>query len=1423
MDKAQDKKKLPSQASKTKTGPMADNAGVAREKDDLGAMLRPDNTQGGKEKDGKGVRIGKTTDSAEKEADQVAEKIVNPTQRTVKDDETAQTDATRRRTPWIRGPPIRAGPQDSPIIRRVADQNGDQPNTDDLVSVPALDQNLTDVNLPGTEEAVFEDMSAHDFDVLSEGQLSVMMKALPEGGHPDHLSGSLARFVTNPAGGAYLPATIAARIGGCLGRDLSDIRVHCDSTAQMLATHIHARAFACGRHVFLKNPADIGNLRLMAHEIAHCVQQGATRVLSRPSSVQVLQPPIRAPPGAGMIRRFDENGDDGLLARGAERLADNLDSYQLLKVLIGRRLFTGQTVQQTPAAYVGAFMGFIGADESFEQMKQSGSLERGFQTIRDGAERYDLNWARVRNIFSRAYDTFEWTSPIDSFRRIFGPFFRDLLNFGVLIMKVVAELIAEAFVVGFGSYGRAVWEKIKTIGENIGLILENPLGFAMNLIRAVARGIQRFGSNIVTHIKKGLLAWVLGPLAAMGVQLPEKLDLKGIVNVLLQVLGLTYPQLRPRIIRALNPRGEIKVTLVERLIEIINILRTEGLAGIWRKFLDYVENLQMTVINGIRDWVVRAVIQAGIRKLVAWSNPVGALLDILFTIYKLVSFFVEKLEQILSFANSVFESIGRVARGQLTEAAEYIENTLSLTIPIMISFLTSLLGLPDITGAVRRIITNLRARVHAAVDRVLDFIVTKVKKLIARLIARFKSSRGEPEGSVNMQGTTHRLAFEEVGHERRLFMHSDDAQVCKAQMDDNMRGMDNCVAPLTSVTKTEANRVGERLAEQERHEASEAGKPESNRSSPDNNARRDECLQMVSAGLERATDPSIRVTQAVASGAEDVDDQPPQAEVEDGEQIPEDQKNTVEVDMEDIHFRYVIVPEGTNLEASWGRWSDMQTKRDGFKAKLEEMKLEGRYAVDLDHNPEYQILWRLGHLEYRQDQREDGPEKTPEGRIYPEISNYYGNSPLASGNRRTRASSDSDFVMAIRYDAHRGLPNTQTANVQTFNSLCEYSASQQAFVPKRDKDTELIGVNWADLIRPQAQTHQAEVENAYDRMFQASFVSDGTLANIRSNGATMIANGLQIISGQPPSMPNGGEAAGYLGGIGMRRDPVNAELVTGDYSAIGAQIQSLAPRFGRVFDKHHLIEKSILAVVQSRFNNVRLLPSVMDAQTPVAGLVLSGTPLTDVADTALQDAVAQNPALAGAGIAAERARLLSMRGIRGVGACKTDDTESKGFAISVLKVVNGLLGSQPETNVNNAISTHLQALANSRAETMRQAVRDGYSGVDVAADATPQDAAAALSAKTTRIRASLVDATHNGFYQDLRDALPEVLDQLTGNAHLTFSTAYQASLDQMRPRDKNFPAGSEAQEVYANLQDRFSRVANNLSVVQQENRRRWVA
>jgi hypothetical protein len=90
--------------------------------------------------------------------------------------------------------------------------------------------------------------------------------------------------------GASLDSGVADRFGSSLG-DLSDVRVHTDDNADRLNRSVSARAFATGTDVYFAkgeyNPGSAAGDKLIAHELAHVVQQrgapqGAPLTVSQP-------------------------------------------------------------------------------------------------------------------------------------------------------------------------------------------------------------------------------------------------------------------------------------------------------------------------------------------------------------------------------------------------------------------------------------------------------------------------------------------------------------------------------------------------------------------------------------------------------------------------------------------------------------------------------------------------------------------------------------------------------------------------------------------------------------------------------------------------------------------------------------------------------------------------------------------------------------------------------------------------------------------------------------------------------------------------------------------------------------------------------------------------------------------------------------
>ncbi len=85
--------------------------------------------------------------------------------------------------------------------------------------------------------------------------------------------------------GQALDAGIAEKAGSVMGQDFSDVNVHTDSQSDKINQQLGAKAFTTGNDIFFRsgayNPGQSDGQKLIAHELTHVAQQGAS-----PPSVQ---------------------------------------------------------------------------------------------------------------------------------------------------------------------------------------------------------------------------------------------------------------------------------------------------------------------------------------------------------------------------------------------------------------------------------------------------------------------------------------------------------------------------------------------------------------------------------------------------------------------------------------------------------------------------------------------------------------------------------------------------------------------------------------------------------------------------------------------------------------------------------------------------------------------------------------------------------------------------------------------------------------------------------------------------------------------------------------------------------------------------------------------------------------------------------
>lgn len=717
-----------------------------------GALLQP------------ALKVGAANDPLEHEAEAMADRIVTMPAPAV--------DAMPPPTDSPAGPPGDGTPHSRRLVMRTAniDQES-QPNTETFESEPSIPADHQDPQVPATEDVDTAGLDQGEFSEIEAGKPNdpkdeVQMapgEGCAVGAEGGDAPNDVTRAVAQPGAGRPLQDSVRQFMEPRFGVDFSDVRIHDGPQDRNAADRIGARAFTHREHIWLGEGESVDNRRLLAHELTHVVQQ--TR---RKQHTKTQRMEIEGEDQTPRLRR-------GWVANKAEKIARNVPGYTLLTVILGKSPITGKRVTRNAENLIGGFLGLLpGGNLLFEKLKETRALQRAFDWVAKRLSQLNITWSRVKRLVNKFIDEKPIFSPLKAAKRIFKPLVNDVIQFIKDIKDKILEFILRGALALAGSYGEKVWAVIEKARDTISLILSDPLGFAKNLVSAIVKGFKQFGSSIWKHLKKGLMGWLFGTLQGMEIDLPDKLDFKGIMSVVLQILGLTYANFRKILVKRLGTGGEKKVTYLEKSVEVVKILLKEGFLGIWQRVLKMIEGFKTTVIDGIRDFVINTIVMGAVSWIAGLSNPVGAVVKIALSIYNMIKTFLERLNQIMEVANSIFSSIGAIAKGQIKQAADFIEKTIAATIPVFLAFVAALIPVTGITKTIRNIIKKLQKPVKKAMDKMVTFLVKKAKKLFSKLLGKVNRKRKLPSKGFKIGATSHSLVPKKKGNSFELTIASEN-------------------------------------------------------------------------------------------------------------------------------------------------------------------------------------------------------------------------------------------------------------------------------------------------------------------------------------------------------------------------------------------------------------------------------------------------------------------------------------------------------------------------------------------------------------------------------------------------------------------------------------------------------------------------
>ena len=444
--------------------------------------------------------------------------------------------------------------------------------------------------------------------------------------------------------------------------------------------------------------------------------------------------------GSGLVTGIVQIVKDAILLPIA-KLAEGTEGYNLLKGVLGKDPITDVAVQPSAETLLGPIMKMAGQGEIWEKMQQARAIPRCWAWFKGVISQILAFVSEIPSLFINAFKSLTLEDIIlipkafAKLAKVFGGFIGKFVSWGLNAIWNLLEIVFDVISPGALGY-------IKRTGSALKSILKNPLPFIGNLVKAAKLGFTNFGANFLTHLKAGLLDWLVGSLP--GVYIPKALSLVEFGKLALSVFGISWAQIRGKIVKVLGPNGETIMQGLETAFDVVKALVTGGAAAAWEVIKEKLTNLKDTIVDGIIGFIKEAVVTKAIPKLIAMFIPGAGFISAILSIYDTIMVFVQKIAKIIQVVTGFINSIVAIAAGNIGAAASKVESVLAGLLSLAISFLAGFANLGNAAAKVREVIDKIRDKVDKALDAAIAWIVARAKALFARLFGK-NAKDGDPE------------------------------------------------------------------------------------------------------------------------------------------------------------------------------------------------------------------------------------------------------------------------------------------------------------------------------------------------------------------------------------------------------------------------------------------------------------------------------------------------------------------------------------------------------------------------------------------------------------------------------------------------------------------------------------------------------
>ncbi|MCC2316305.1 eCIS core domain-containing protein [Cellulomonas xiejunii] len=422
--------------------------------------------------------------------------------------------------------------------------------------------------------------------------------------------------------------------------------------------------------------------------------------------------------------------------------AHEIPGFHLLTVILERNPFTDEPVPRTGESLIRGFVTLLpGGAAMYDQLAESGAIAQAGARIDGAVESLGISWELIVSTFTGVWDlvTLEkLLSPIDTFNEItakFGEPLGRIFEFISVVVQVVIELVLRMMNFPPELVGNVITNATAAIDD----IVNDPVGFLLNLIGAMKAGFSSFFGKIGTYLLDGLADWLFRGLTKLGVERPTELTLEAAITLVVQLSGITmeviWQKLATHLGRETVDRIRGAVAMAGEAFAFVQEVQEGGFSAIWARLTEKLSMLWDTLFDMVKDWIMTEIVDAAIAKVLSMLDPTGimAVINGAIAFFRAVQSVLDYVRELLEIVDSYVSTIGAIAKGDVGPGAVMLEGGLAAAVPVAIGFLANQVGLGDAPEKIAEFVIGLREKLFEALDWLIERAVALGRGALAAL------------------------------------------------------------------------------------------------------------------------------------------------------------------------------------------------------------------------------------------------------------------------------------------------------------------------------------------------------------------------------------------------------------------------------------------------------------------------------------------------------------------------------------------------------------------------------------------------------------------------------------------------------------------------------------------------------------------